>query len=381
MKQKIIVTLVIVGLVLVTGLVFYAVQLSDLIQTNNQEDVDNVQNTMKPQSVKLAVGEQKTVGDLIITNTGDGHKVMMPEGNSSYAKVLVQTPRQVEQLLTIWYLGQPEGSYEILEFDDYLITVLDQEFAGELILSIKPKSETDEVRQLDPIDKPVIVVVNQKETKKVDNLSITNNGGGHKIIASDPTGEESGLNFTELTFELPGESKLDIRGMHTSKIVTWVPVYELQNILYQEIKYGPYSIVVLDVGHDGKTVELKIEKVKSTQATPVIEKTILDQVVPNFPVVNNPSTPEIKKGETIKFGELNVTNNGWRPEIARSEGDFFTTEITLESSDHAKTNFVVHNPLLGENRAGQVFGHYIFFVEQVGQYGDYVKIKVVDKSI
>ncbi|GEM_PF-2685443 len=76
MNKKIAIVVVIIILILIATLVYY------FIMKNTQKEASNEEVS---QSITLRPQESATVGDLVITHKGGGHKILMDGGDLQYA--------------------------------------------------------------------------------------------------------------------------------------------------------------------------------------------------------------------------------------------------------------------------------------------------------
>jgi len=92
---------------------------------------------MEPTTIELQTGETKFVGDLSITNTGGGHKILMrspeeTEGDLPFAELLLATPRVVSTQVRV--MNPRNGTTgETTTFDVYTITPVAVEWNGESV--------------------------------------------------------------------------------------------------------------------------------------------------------------------------------------------------------------------------------------------------------
>jgi hypothetical protein len=120
---------------------------------------------MNKSTIEIKSGEAATIGDLVITNGGGGHKILMAEnggrgGDLSYAKLIFETPRKVKEAIRVY--GSLESSNVPTVFDNYLIHTKDVGWNGETV--------TLEISELSGGS---MVTMKMSEIKTVGNMTIT----------------------------------------------------------------------------------------------------------------------------------------------------------------------------------------------------------------
>lgn len=91
------------------------------------------------------------------------------------------------------------------------------------------------------------------ESKKIDEMTISNLGGGHKILRGENGMRRGGdLPFSEI--------ELTLEWQEGQKITVFHPIDSESESENEDIHYGPYHITVICVDWNGASVKFSIEK-------------------------------------------------------------------------------------------------------------------------
>jgi hypothetical protein len=94
------------------------------------------------------------------------------------------------------------------------------------------------------------IKIKQGETIVVDDLTITNQGGGHEIHM-----DGNDVYYTELTLKTPRTESV--------KELVYEPKKDpVKGTIYRIVQHDAYTITVKAVGWDGEEVVLEVTKVK-----------------------------------------------------------------------------------------------------------------------
>lgn len=92
-----------------------------------------------------------------------------------------------------------------------------------------------------------IIEIKSKETKTIDDLTLTHVGGGHKILMSDEGGRGGDMSIANISFKTPRAEPFEKRFYNEEEKET----FEFDN----------YKITLVDMTWNGAIVTLKINKI------------------------------------------------------------------------------------------------------------------------
>jgi len=88
------------------------------------------------------------------------------------------------------------------------------------------------------------------ESKKFEDLTVTLNGGGHKILMGEDGGRSGDLSFAEITLQTPGWPAKIFRIYHP----------EGKKVFNKNIEFDNYIVTAKDMEWNGASVKLAIER-------------------------------------------------------------------------------------------------------------------------
>ncbi len=149
------------------------------------------------------------------------------------------------------------------------------------------------------------------ESKTVGNITITNHGGGHKILRGENDEWRGGdLPFSDI--ELTSEW-IDTRSVTVYHTIPW------EDNIENDIYYGQYHIKVINVGWNGESVKLTLENLKNSEAS---EQRDMSQI--------ESETIILKQNEPYTYKNLLITHNGGVQKIAFDGSDPCNVSLTLK---------------------------------------------------